>query len=401
MARRASRPPVLAAERVRPGQGVRVHVNLHNGLIAVADPSTRNVLGYAHDITLAGVTFRVPPGGLAATRKAKCRRVFAYATGQVLSIDAHPDLAGRAKVSFDPFTDDTFMCGGQPIRAAAEVTFADKAGWLPGPARGDEPGEGLAAAVVSPGQVPEGAYVLHGGKRWQAGLPQPGEHGSWLAAAAPPVGPARRGDPGLLDARRPGQPRRRSGHLPRLLARAGPRPGRGGAQPAHRARRPVFLPGQRRRPAPPRGGGVTARRHRSPGSDDGQLDLGLDQRGLDIAAIHHGTGIYTMPPEIDALLDRLGWPWQGTRLLDPGAGNGGFLVAALRRLDLARTTSGKPPGASGGTSSTTAPPPMPAVPSAITSCSAAGRMRRPGRPRWRSWRNATSCCLPCRWGRTT
>jgi len=179
MARRASRPPVLAAERVRPGQGVRVHVNLHNGLIAVADPSTRNVLGYAHDITLAGVTFRVPPGGLAATRKAKCRRVFAYATGQVLSIDAHPDLAGRAKVSFDPFTDDTFMCGGQPIRAAAEVTFADKAGWLPGPARGDEPGEGLAAAVVSPGQVPEGAYVLHGGKRWQAGLPQPGEHGSW------------------------------------------------------------------------------------------------------------------------------------------------------------------------------------------------------------------------------
>jgi len=81
---------------------------------------------------------------------------------------------------------------------------------------------------------------------------------------------------------------------------------------------------------------VTARRHRSPGSDDGQLDLGLDQRRLNIAAIHHGTGIYTMPPEIDALLDRLGWPGQGTRLLDPGAGNGGFLVAALRRLDLAR-----------------------------------------------------------------
>lgn len=61
----------------------------------------------------------------------------------------------------------------------------------------------------------------------------------------------------------------------------------------------------------------------------------LDQRQMDIAAIHQGTGIYTAAPEIEALLDQLGWPAQGRRLLDPGAGNGGFLVAALRRLDLA------------------------------------------------------------------
>ncbi|WP_436528279.1 Eco57I restriction-modification methylase domain-containing protein [Actinoplanes sp. HUAS TT8] len=60
----------------------------------------------------------------------------------------------------------------------------------------------------------------------------------------------------------------------------------------------------------------------------------LDQRQIDIAAIHQATGIYTAVPEIEALLDQLGWPEQGRRLLDPGAGNGGFLVAALRRLDL-------------------------------------------------------------------
>lgn len=54
-----------------------------------------------------------------------------------------------------------------------------------------------------------------------------------------------------------------------------------------------------------------------------------------IAAIHKGTAIYTAMPEIDALLDRLEWPSRGRRLLDPGAGNGGFLVAALSRLDLA------------------------------------------------------------------
>ncbi len=60
-----------------------------------------------------------------------------------------------------------------------------------------------------------------------------------------------------------------------------------------------------------------------------------DQRRIDIAAIHQGTGIYTTAPEIEALLDQLCWPRQGRRLLDPGAGNGGFLVAALRRVNLA------------------------------------------------------------------
>lgn len=59
-------------------------------------------------------------------------------------------------------------------------------------------------------------------------------------------------------------------------------------------------------------------------------------RAGDIAVIHAATGIYTRVPEIEALLDRLGWPERGDRLLDPGAGNGGFLVAALARLPLDR-----------------------------------------------------------------
>ncbi|MBO3736648.1 Eco57I restriction-modification methylase domain-containing protein [Actinoplanes flavus] len=72
-----------------------------------------------------------------------------------------------------------------------------------------------------------------------------------------------------------------------------------------------------------------------PGATTEQLSLDLlDQRQIDIAAIHQATGIYTATPEIEALLDQLDWPAQGCRLLDPGAGNGGFLVAALRRLDL-------------------------------------------------------------------
>jgi hypothetical protein len=66
------------------------------------------------------------------------------------------------------------------------------------------------------------------------------------------------------------------------------------------------------------------------------LLFGAGPREEAIDAIHHGTAIYTALPEIEALLDRLEWPKSGERLLDPGAGNGGFLISALARLDLDR-----------------------------------------------------------------
>jgi hypothetical protein len=53
-----------------------------------------------------------------------------------------------------------------------------------------------------------------------------------------------------------------------------------------------------------------------------------------VDSIHRGTAIYTAQPEIEALLDRMDWPKTGTQLLDPGAGNGGFLVSAISRLTL-------------------------------------------------------------------
>lgn len=66
----------------------------------------------------------------------------------------------------------------------------------------------------------------------------------------------------------------------------------------------------------------------------GSLDLHTDERSLDVERIHASTGIYTVEAEISALLDRMEWPTCGNRLLDPGAGNGGFLVAALSRIRL-------------------------------------------------------------------
>ena len=81
----------------------------------------------------------------------------------------------------------------------------------------------------------------------------------------------------------------------------------------------------------------TARRGACPQQPDAsaQLTLGFDQRPFDIAVIHQATGIYTAAGEVDALLERLHWPAEGDRLLDPGGGNGGILVRALRRLALA------------------------------------------------------------------
>lgn len=145
---------------VQPGQRVRVHVNLHKANrgepdhMVIADPSTRRVLQYAADVTLTGVEFRVPEGGLARVRERGAREVFAYAIGTVQAIDTGPDLTGRPKVSFNPFRDDTFVCGGQPIRQASEVTFADRAGWLPGPSRDRGPAEPPAQRTsTSPGST--------------------------------------------------------------------------------------------------------------------------------------------------------------------------------------------------------------------------------------------------------
>lgn len=53
-----------------------------------------------------------------------------------------------------------------------------------------------------------------------------------------------------------------------------------------------------------------------------------------VEAVHVATALYTTAHVVDALLDRLGWPHAGGRLLDPSAGDGSFLLRALARLDL-------------------------------------------------------------------
>ena len=60
----------------------------------------------------------------------------------------------------------------------------------------------------------------------------------------------------------------------------------------------------------------------------------FDARAAAVDDVHAATAIYTSPTVVEGLLDRLGWPRAGARLLDPSAGDGSFLLSALARLEI-------------------------------------------------------------------
>lgn len=53
-----------------------------------------------------------------------------------------------------------------------------------------------------------------------------------------------------------------------------------------------------------------------------------------VRALHDATAYYTKQLVVDELLDLVAWPQCGGRLLDPGAGDGAFLLRAIDRLEL-------------------------------------------------------------------
>lgn len=51
-----------------------------------------------------------------------------------------------------------------------------------------------------------------------------------------------------------------------------------------------------------------------------------------VEALHEATAIYTAEPVVDSLLERISWPLEGRKLLDPSCGDGVFLGRALQKL---------------------------------------------------------------------
>lgn len=63
------------------------------------------------------------------------------------------------------------------------------------------------------------------------------------------------------------------------------------------------------------------------------LDLFVPEVDPAIQSLHDSTACYTKGAVVDEVLRQAGWPGEGLRLLDPGAGDGGFMVHALAMLD--------------------------------------------------------------------
>jgi hypothetical protein len=60
----------------------------------------------------------------------------AYAAGTVTAVSSGPDLAGWARVTFNPFRAGTFTLGGEPVTRASLVVFAGAYAWVPPGAAG-------------------------------------------------------------------------------------------------------------------------------------------------------------------------------------------------------------------------------------------------------------------------
>lgn len=70
----------------------------------------------------------------------------------------------------------------------------------------------------------------------------------------------------------------------------------------------------------------------------------VDQaRAEAVERLHQATAIYTAAPVVDQILERLDWPREGRRLVDPSCGDGMFLERALGKL-LAASGRGRPTG---------------------------------------------------------
>lgn len=77
---------------------VRIYRNLRNNLFSIKHKD--KVIGYAKDVLVKNVEFKVMPSGLKLARETKQRNVHAFVHGEIVSKDVNLDFSDMRRASY-------------------------------------------------------------------------------------------------------------------------------------------------------------------------------------------------------------------------------------------------------------------------------------------------------------
>lgn len=101
----------------------KLHTNRTKRCVSVLDGAGR-ALSHETCVKALNCTFSVSESGLRRFRQTQHRTVFAFVVAESWEVATLPtDTTGFTSVSFNPFVNDTFVNGNQPIFEASELYF--------------------------------------------------------------------------------------------------------------------------------------------------------------------------------------------------------------------------------------------------------------------------------------
>lgn len=113
------------------GTRVCVHLNLTTKRWVVATKPKGTILGYADEVTLTDVTFKVSEAQRQYCLRKNGRWVHAWALGTLEAVGP-ADVVGTEQITYNPFRAPTFHVVGQerPVHDAKRVHFKAQHGYL-------------------------------------------------------------------------------------------------------------------------------------------------------------------------------------------------------------------------------------------------------------------------------
>tara|TARA_B100000282_G_scaffold291326_1_gene263410 strand:- start:7 stop:363 length:357 start_codon:yes stop_codon:yes gene_type:complete len=109
---------------------VRVYWNLHKKCWSCQDTKTNKVVMHTNSISLNDVKFIVRKSGQKRVREERVKNVHAFVVGTVTD-DFPYDMPDKWRVSYNPFINDTFVMGDNPVHDAICVQMKTSEGGRP------------------------------------------------------------------------------------------------------------------------------------------------------------------------------------------------------------------------------------------------------------------------------